>query len=320
MGDGSVTISQLVCYPVKACCGIPLREAVVGGSPSGLLWDRRWMIARAEGGKFLSQRELPRLALVEVAIEPAALLTNANPIAHPDAALVLCAPGMEAELRVPINRPAREESELVPASVWDWSGVAEDEGEAAASWLSTFLGTPARLMRYAGSGGAPARRLADPQYAPPATEVCFVDGYPLLLASEASLADLNARMEKPILMNRFRPNIVVSGAPAWAEDGWEELGKGSLGLRAVKPCDRCRVPRTDQATAEVDPQEPTETLHKFRSGHVLGWTEPKSWKHAVFFGVNLCLGQGSGLGRLAVGDRLEVRTTREGPPGPIAAA
>lgn len=72
--------------------------------------------------------------------------------------------------------------------------------------------------------------------------------------------------------------------------------------------------------AQVDPQEPTETLHKFRSGHVLGWTEPKSWKHAVFFGVNLCLGQGSGLGRLAVGDRLEVRTTREGPPGPIAAA
>ncbi|KAG2453054.1 hypothetical protein HYH02_002388 [Chlamydomonas schloesseri] len=283
---------------------------------SGLAYDREWMVVREDTGKFISQREKGLLALVQVSLPVEALSAAQWGAARlpPDAALTVTAPGMAAPLKVPLAR--RPDSEAKKVTVWEWTGTATDEGADAAAWFSTYLGLPCRLVRYLGSssnssGGSsssalPIVRSSDPEFAVN-YEVRFSDGYPMLLATQAALADLNAKLAEPLPMNRFRPNIEVAGASPWAEDTWRDMDVAcaadgrTVRLTSVKPCSRCKVTTINQATGEAG-DEPLDTLGEFRTGKVLGWNaKQKPWTHAVFFGWNV-VSRTPGL--LSVGDVL----------------
>ena len=272
-----VTLSALHVYPVKGCRGLAPAAAVAG--ERGLEGDRRWMIVDADGC-FVSQRTLPRLALVAPAPAPGVLRLHAP--GRPALAVPLLADGSPAAVG---SRPQ--------VTVWDDTVAAVDAGDEAARWLSAFLGCPARLVHQP----ADVRRAVDPRYAAPGDIVGFADGYPWLLAAEASLADLNGRLARPLPMDRFRPNLVVSGSPPWAEDGWRRLRIGEAVFRVAKPCARCAVTPVDQATGEPDGPEPLRTLATFRQ------VDGK-----LRFGQNL-LAEGAGVWRgveLRVGMPVEI--------------
>ncbi len=262
-----VVISQLWIYPVKGCRGSSLAHARLGWA--GLVGDREWMIVDADG-RFLSQRTHPRLALVAPRLE--------------DDRLVLTAPGL-ADLEVSPDalgpRP--------PVTVWRDTVAAVSAGIRARTWLAEWLDVPCDLVRMAQG----VHRPVDPRYADPDDEVSFADGFPVLLISQGSLDELNRRLEEPLPMNRFRPNLVVSGCPPFAEDGWSALEIGEVRLRIAKPCARCIVTTVDQTTG-VRGREPLVTLARFRS---------RDGK--LLFGQNLVPER---TGDLRVGDPVRVET------------
>jgi len=222
-------------------------------------------------GRFVTQREYPRLALVETV--------------EADGALGLKAPGA-APLRVALLPPDAPSREVV---VWHSTVRGVDQGDAAAAWLSAYLGAPARLVRFHPS----KPRACNPDYVGDSgAHTFYSDGYPILVIGEASLDDLNARLvtkgSAALPMDRFRPNVVVGGLDAYAEDHLETLTSGDVTLRLVKPCTRCQVTTTDQATAKVG-LEPLSTLSTYRRNDALA---------AVVFGMNAIVVAG---GMLAVG-------------------
>lgn len=253
-------------YPVKSCRGVAVDAAELDGL--GLRGDRRWMIVDEEG-IFLSQRELPRLALIEPQAG-AGWLTLAGPGIAPVGLRAPAAGGRRARVRV-----------------WEDSVDALDGGEEAARWLSGFLDRPARLVYLPEDAG---RRIA-PAWVPEERYTHFGDGFPLLLITEASLAELNRHLAEPVPMNRFRPNLVVSGTGPFDEDGWQGFRIGQVAFRAVKPCSRCATTTVDQATG-VRGREPLATLATFRRRGV-----------EVFFGQNVVH---EGPGSLAVGDAVHL--------------
>eukprot|EP00878_Enallax_costatus_P004347 GHUV01004582.1.p1 GENE.GHUV01004582.1~~GHUV01004582.1.p1 ORF type:complete len:341 (+),score=87.36 GHUV01004582.1:522-1544(+) len=311
----SMHVKEVNIYPIKSCKGMPATAAACGGT--GLPYDRQWMVVTADTGKFLTQRQLPKLCLVAPMLTPEVLLDNLQP----GASLTVTAPGMP-ELRVPLTDPTTPVpgSSIRSVNVWEWSGPAADEGDEAAAWFSKFLDKEVRLVRFIGDNRPEATRPVDAEFAP-GSLIRFPDGYPLLVATEESLTDLNKRLGERLEMNRFRPNIVISGAPApWADDHWKGIqissnssGNSSEGmatardavvLQYVKPCDRCKVPTINQGTAEAGHDELERVLREVRSGKVLGWSEGrKSWTHSVFFGWNAAVQQ---QGRIAVGDAVQV--------------
>lgn len=267
-----VTLTALHVYPVKGCRGLAPAAAWAGAR--GLEGDRRWMVVDG-AGRFVSQRTRPRLAVV--APEPAA------------GALVLRAPG-RGPLVVPLGPdggPAGGGAAL-PVTVWRDTVAARDAGAAAADWFGALLGEPARLVFMPDE----ARRAVDPVYATPDDVVSFADGFPWLLISEASLADLNARLPRPLPMDRFRPNLVVAGCAPYAEDGWRTVKIGEAVFRVVKPCARCTVTTVDQETGEADGPEPLRTLAGYRR---VG--------DGVMFGQNLLAER---AGELRVGTPVEI--------------
>lgn len=263
-----ITVASLHVYPVKGLKGVELSEARC--TERGIEHDRRWMVVDREG-EFLSQREHPKMATVWTDLE--------------DGALILSAPDCDA-VEVPIerDRPA-------PLKVRVWNSVcdAAPASQAADAWLSDYLGLECRLVFMPDR----SRRYSNPAFAGEGKEVGFADGYAYLVTGEASLADLNARLAAnghPALpMNRFRPNIVVRGAAAFAEDGWRNIRVGEAVLRAAKPCGRCQVTTTDQATGEIRGPEPLATLSTYRESREFG----------VMFGMNFVTLRG---GRIRVGD------------------
>ena len=239
-------VASLHLYPVKGCRGIDLPAArvdVTGLACAGA-GDREWMLV-GDDGRFLTQRELPRLALVTVE-----LLADR---------LRLTAPHMPpCDVRLAASGAAYD------VVVWRSEVRGIDQGDPAASWLSDWLAAPARLVRFDRS----VTRFCNRDYAgSTGAHTLFADGYPILVASTASLSDLNARLEsrreRPLPMNRFRPNVVLSGLPAFAEDHVDTITVGGVTLKCVKPCTRCNVTATDQATARVG-IEPLRTLGEFR--------------------------------------------------------
>ena len=182
--------------------------------------------------------------------------------------------------------------------VWNDRCPATWLGERAARWFSDFLGTACGLVHMAGDTVRPA----DPRYASSGTRVSFADAFPFLLISEESLNDLNRRLPEPLPMNRFRPNLVVAGAQPYEEDEWSRIEIGGIGFRIVKPCARCIVTTTDQATAAVG-KEPLRTLARYRK--VRG---------KVMFGQNALH---EAVGRLAVGDRVLPNSPRRRATGSI---
>jgi uncharacterized protein len=262
------TIAALHVYPVKSCRGIALTQAEL--TPRGLRHDREWMVITPEG-RFLSQRELPRLALIAPGI------TGQE--------LQLQAPGA-GSIAVALDAGAGPSREV---TVWDDAVLARDEGDAVARWLTDFLQRPVRLVRFDPS----RRRATDPVWsAGRPGESAFSDGYPVLVLSRASLSDLNARLPQPLPLDRFRPNLVLDGCDPYAEDSLRVLQSGPVALRLVKPCTRCIITTTDQATAERAGEEPLRTLRSYRFNSEL---------RGVTFGQNAIV---ENIGTLRVGDAI----------------
>ncbi|MFD5800411.1 MOSC domain-containing protein [Streptomyces sp. NPDC127020] len=244
---GNARLQSIHVHPVKAFRSLSLREVVV--EPWGPAGDRRWMLID-DGGKVVTQRKQPRLALAAAELLPGG-------------GVRLSAPGMEP-LTVPVPRGAA----TVPAQLFRDKVEALPADDAAAhDWCSAFLGAEVRLVHL---DDPATRRPVDPRYALPGETVTFADGFPLLLTTTASLDALNSLIaggphaaDGPLPMNRFRPNLVVSGTEPWAEDGWSRVAVGEVVLRVAKACGRCVVTTTDQATAGRG-AEPLHTLGRHR--------------------------------------------------------
>jgi len=263
--DVTTHIARLFVYPVKSCAGVALTEAVL--TETGLDLDRAWMVVDSEG-EFVSQRELPRMALVQVQLK------------HYE--VVLRAPGMLAlHLAIDaVEQPAR-------VRVWDDEVAAYDMGDVAAQWFSDFLGQKLRLVRF----DPEQRRLSSLKWTGGVEAANqFSDGFPILVASEGSLAELNRRLvaggHGPVGMERFRPNIVLAGLEAHDEDRLDVLhiaAEQEVQLRPVKPCPRCPIPNIDPATGESAPYV-SDTLQAYRSNELVNG--------AVTFGMNAIVLQG----------------------------
>ncbi|KOV57241.1 MOSC domain-containing protein [Streptomyces sp. MMG1121] len=244
MGDAEV--QSIHVHPVKAFRGFAPREAVV--EPWGLAGDRRWTLID-DGGKVVTQREQPRLALAAAELLPGG-------------GIRLSAPG-----RTPLTVRVPEPAETVPTSVFGTKVEAVPATAAAHAWCSAFLQADVRLVHM---DDPATRRPVDPAYALPGETVGFADGYPLLIAAAASLDALNRLIaegthahEGPLPMNRFRPNVVVSGTAAWAEDHWSRVSVGEVVFRVAKASGRCVVTTVDQDTAARG-REPLFTLARHR--------------------------------------------------------
>ena len=254
------SLSQLYVYPIKSASGIPLNQVDI--VTRGPRFDRRWMVVD-DAGMLVTQRVAPALAKVEVAL---------------DGCLTVTAPDMPT-LRLPLGGAG----ERLKVHVWA-DAMPAVVLEAATDWFSTFLGGAYRLVYMPDDSQRP-------MYGHPDTLLNFADGNPFHLVSEASLVDLNGRLDAPVPMNRFRPNLVVSGCDAFAEDRWKVFRIGPVTFRSAGPCVRCALVTVDQATAKTS-KEPLKTLARYRK---VG--------NEVWFGHNY-LHQGRGT--LRVGDALEV--------------
>jgi uncharacterized protein YcbX len=276
------TLSELNLYPVKSCAGIALGTATLTrrGLMAGGVYDREWMLVDSDG-RFLTQREVPRMALITPAID----------VAGADA-LVLSAPGL-----LPLTLAlAGAATPAVTVHIWDEALPAQDCGDAAAAWVSAAAGVPCRLVRFS----AAAQRLASVRWtggieAP----TLFSDGYPVLVAGSGSLAEINARLRHAgrdaIPMNRFRPNVVLDGIEAFEEDYADSYRLGEAVLKAVKPCPRCPMPSIDQATGVIGP-DPLDLMRDRAKALVDG---------AICFGMNTIVVEGAGT-LLTVGQDVEV--------------
>lgn len=272
-------ITQLAIYPVKSLGGIALDDACL--TAEGLARDRRWMVVD-DVGRFVTQRQLPAMATIRVSVE--------------SEALVLSHPAVEP-LRVPLAARGLTRRSV---TVWEDRCDALDEGPEARAWLRAVLGdlrgSGLSLVRFA----TDHRRRVEPHSLAPGEEAHtgFADGFPFLVTSTATLAELNRRLLakrlEPVPMSRFRPNIVVETAAPLAEDGWRELaaadGRWRLGLR--KPCQRCKITTVDQRSGVIAVAgEPLRTLVTMNSRLAPGG----------YFGQNAILLAGDGA-RLSVGD------------------
>ncbi|MFF5445750.1 MOSC domain-containing protein [Streptomyces sp. NPDC012888] len=241
--ESQMHVQELHVHPVKSMAGTSPEEVAV--EPWGLSGDRRWAVVDSDGN-VITQRQQPRLALA-----------SARPLAG--GGIALAAPGMPG-ITVAEPRPGVLEPVLLFGKKWE-TVLAQDPG--AHAWVSDYLGLPARLVHL---DDPAVRRPVDPQYALPGETVSLADAYPLLVTTQASLDALNALIadgedaaEGPLPMNRFRPNLVVAGAEAWAEDRWLRIAVGEAEFRGVRECGRCVVTTTDQATAERG-REPLRSL------------------------------------------------------------
>ncbi|KDO24657.1 hypothetical protein SPRG_10190 [Saprolegnia parasitica CBS 223.65] len=225
----TATVQDLYVYPIKSCKGLRLASSAV--LPIGLRCDRQWMFIDAKG-TFLSQRKHPSMALIAPEVD----VTAAE-------ALTLTAPGMPP-LCVPVLRSGVEHR----VRVWKDYMQGVDQGDAAAQWAATFLNVPGvRLVRFKDGCHRPCEDAFAPDHA-----TAFADGYPILIACQASIDALGAAAKHPVEMARFRPNIVMTGTPAFADDVWDCFEIGSVRFQNVKPCSRCSMPSVNPATGEKD--------------------------------------------------------------------
>lgn len=261
-----ITLTGIYIYPIKSVAGFSWETAEV--TKQGFQYDRRWMLVD-ETGKFITQRQVPQMALIRTEIKGNYLIVNA-----PD----------QDTLSIPIQLDI---SDRISVQVWRDICKAIPLEKEVSQWFTQFLGIPCQLVYMPENSLRPV----DSRYATNNEQVSFADGFPFLLISEASLQDLNSRLEQSIPMNRFRPNLVVSGCEAFAEDSWRFIRIGSIPFRVVKPCERCVVTTVDQSTG-IRGKEPLFTLTKYRN------QEGK-----ILFGQNLIQGQ---IGVLKVGDLVEI--------------
>ena len=275
-------ISEINIYPIKSLKGISVDSAKV--EERGLQYDRRWMLTDMDG-VFLTQREFPKMAMVSTWIEEGGLGVSADRFGE---AFIPFLPETGNKRQVTI-----------------WQSICEGEiyGGVLNEWFSDVLGTNCQLVYMPDN----SRRSVNKRFDRGDDIVSFADGYPLMVLSEASLADLNSRLNEPLPMNRFRPNLVVSSVNAFAEDDWQRVRIGEALFRSTKPCERCVITTVDQARGEFAGKEPLKTLASYRMARnvmperygSLGVNET-----AVLFGQNLIADTPGG--GIKVGDKVEV--------------
>jgi len=234
--NDQITISELYIHPLKSAASVSVKKATLDNL--GFENDRRWMLVDPDGN-FLSQRQFPEMCLIKAHAD--------------DDMLSVSVPGQDA-IKVSANK-----DKVMQVVVWGDSCRAYDVGEVASEYLSNFLKTACRMVCFP----ADEKRQVDLNYANPGDLTGFSDGFPLLIISRASLDDLNKHLDKPVSMTRFRPNIVVSGCEAYAEDDWKRIIVGGIEMQVVKPCSRCSIPSIDPKTA-VRSLEPVKTLREYR--------------------------------------------------------
>ena len=268
-------LSELNIYPIKSLAGISLGSAIV--EERGLQYDRRWMLVD-EKRQFITQREVPRMATVKIEVGDGSLHASMNG----DRIEIPAGPGT---------------GETANVKIWSSSVKGEFYPAAVNEWFSTRLETNCRLVLMPET----TKRKVSPFYAVRKFKdtVSFADGYPFLLIGEASLADLNSKLDEPVPMNRFRPNFVVKGSGPFEEDTWKRIRIGSTEFHVVKPCARCVMTTVDQVRGEKAGKEPLRTLSSYRNrnGNVL-------------FGQNLIADKPGGS--VKVGDEVEVIERRGG--------
>jgi MOSC domain-containing protein len=268
MPDTEMRVTRLTVYPVKGLAGQSVDAVEV--QDRGLAWDRRWMLVD-DDRRFLTQRQLPKLATIKAAV-------NAGE-------LVLCHGG--TLMAIPVEPPAS--APKIQVTIW------RDQVEAvvlpdAGPWVSPILDHRCELVFMPDT----TRRQVNPTFAPTGNMVGFADAYPVLLIGEASLADLNARLGEAVPMNRFRPNILVSSLEPFVEDHWGELEIGTARLSGAKASARCSVPTVDQLTGERTGPEPIRTLSSYRR-----------FGDGVYLGQNLLVRQ---RGTIGVNDLVVVKS------------
>lgn len=262
-----IVLKSIRIYPIKACGGIEVEEAQM--EKRGLQYDRRWMLVN-DAGTYYDQSDHPRLASIV-------------PQIHEDG-LLLQAPGM-SPLHVPFHlEQTASVSVRISRSICEVLPVGKEVDE----WFQDFLHTSCRLVFMPET----TQRAVNPDYAINHDIVSFASGYPYHLIGEASVAHVNQLLDTPVPLDRFRPNLVITGAPAFAEDSWQTIRINQQVFHLVKPCDRCAITTVDQHTGEVTGKEPLRTLARFRTV-----------KQKVLFGQYL-LAEERGL--LRVGDPIQV--------------
>lgn len=261
-------LAKIVVYPVKSCAGNELPGCEV--EARGLKGDRRWMVCDPNG-RFLTGRQLPALVRVRASAGSAG-------------GLLLSAPAMSDLAVAEPDGGVRRQSE-----VWGNPVDAADAGDAAADWFSHYLQRPVRLL----FADQQLQRRLEPEYSQAGDEVAFADGYPLLLLSRAAADELSSRAGRDLGWRRFRPNLLVDGVPAHAEDGWRRIRIGEVLFDVAKPCTRCVFTTIDpgSAIAEAD-GEPLRTLKSYRRG-----------ASGITFGQNLIA---RSVGTVRCGDPVEV--------------
>jgi uncharacterized protein len=270
----NIVLSDIYIYPVKSLAGIRVASWPV--VETGLKYDRKWMLVDSER-QFLSQRRLPRMALIKTALT--------------EAQLILSAPGMD-NLSLELEPKA---GSVIHSTIWHDQVDAIAVSAEADEWFSRFLHTSCRLVYQPDA----AIRPVSPGFAKPEDQTALSDGFPFLLISANSLASLNKAMQLNLSMTRFRPNLVVSGCDSYAEDTWREITIGAIGFRLPKPCSRCSVPTINPETAETG-KEPLATLNRLRK-----------WQNKVYFGQNALHND---RGVLSVGDNLHINATGSNQP------
>ena len=267
-------LSDIFIYPVKSLAGIRVSEWEI--VETGLKYDRQWMLID-EDGQFLSQRRLPKMAVIQTRLT--------------DSELILSAPNF-ADFHLPLESKG---GAIIQSTVWKDCCDAQHVSTEADAWFSSILEMPCRLVYLP----IETKRGVDLKFANETDRVAFSDGFPFLIVSENSLNALNAQLEKSVEMGRFRPNLVISGCEAYAEDFWREIQISDIHFRLPKPCSRCSVPGINPQTAEVT-KEPLTTLSRVRK-----------WENKIYFGQNALH---NSVGSLKTGQGVEVKISGEKQP------
>ena len=267
--SSNIRVTDLFIYPVKSLAGISLQASAL--DDMGLQYDRRWMLVSPDG-LFLTQRKFPQMALINTQLEAGHLVLTKDG----------CDPHIVPEVTA--------SNDTMQVRIWHDTLQVPLVSKESDAWLSDALGTQCHLVYIPDD----VIRQCDPDFARQGDHTGFADGFPILVISQASLDDLNGRLENPLEMRRFRPNIVVTGCDPFAEDHWKKFTVGSVPMRGVKRCSRCILTTVDPEKGERSGKEPLETLSTYRQEG-----------NNVYFGMNVIH---ENQGRLQVGDELTLIT------------
>lgn len=261
-----ILVTGLYVYPIKSLQGVEVSEAEV--LERGFKYDRRWMIVD-ENNKFITQRTHPHLSQIKIKFSGNSIIASYSGY---------------GDLEIPLSI---ESGEKVRVSVWEHQVEALEANDEQNKWISQIVGVPCKLVFMPENSSRPI----NPERARNNENVSFADGYPYLIISEASLQDLNSRMDEDLPMNRFRPNIVVSGVSPYVEDGWKDFSIGNVDFYGTHSCKRCVFTTIDQETGKKG-AEPLKTLAAYRR-------EGKD----VIFGLNV---MAKSRGAVRVGDNIVI--------------